>query len=66
MIGFFFLQSESPWQHNDAITIFIYLCVPLYREFFFKKSLKGGCTCHNFLNYGKTLNKLYESVLEIF
>ena len=21
------LQSESPWQRNDAITFFIYLCV---------------------------------------
>ena len=26
------LQSESPWQHNDAITFFIYLCVSLYQE----------------------------------
>ena len=23
------LQSESPWQRNDAITFFIYLCVLL-------------------------------------
>ena len=30
----FLLQSESPWQRNDAITFFIYLCVSLYREFF--------------------------------
>ena len=29
------LQSESPWQRNEAITFFIYLCVSLYREFFF-------------------------------
>ena len=28
------LQSESPWQRNNAITFFIYLCVSLYREFF--------------------------------
>ena len=28
------LQSESPWQRNDAITLFIYLCVSLYQEFF--------------------------------
>ena len=28
------LQSESPWQRNDAITFFIYLCVSLYQEFF--------------------------------
>ena len=27
-------QSESPWQRNDAITFFIYLCVSLYQEFF--------------------------------
>ena len=48
------LQSESPWPRNDAITFFfIYLCVSLYQESFFKKSLKGVCTCHNCLNYGK-------------
>ena len=47
------LQSESPWQRNDAITFFIYLCVSLYQELFFKKSLKGVCTCHHCLNYGK-------------
>ena len=35
------LQSESPWQRNDAITSFIYLCVSLYQDFFIKKSLKG-------------------------
>ena len=30
--GFYYslLQSESPWQRNDAITFFIYLCVSLY------------------------------------
>ena len=28
------LQSESPWQRNDAITFFIYRCVSLYQEFF--------------------------------
>ena len=27
-------QSESPWQRNDAIMFFIYLCVSLYHEFF--------------------------------
>ena len=35
------LQSESPWQRNNAITflfIFLFLCT---RSFFFKKSLKG-------------------------
>ena len=46
------LQSESPWQRNDAITLFIYLCVSLYQEFFLKKS-KGVCTCHNCLHYGR-------------
>ena len=30
--------------------IFVFLCI---RTFFFKKSLKGVCTCHNCLNYGK-------------
>ena len=47
------LQSKSPWQHNDAITFFIYLCVSLFQEFFLKKSLKGVCTRHNCLNYDK-------------
>ena len=28
------LQSESPWQRNDAITLFIYRRVSLYHEFF--------------------------------
>ena len=28
------LQSESPWQRNDAITFFIYLCLSLHQEFF--------------------------------
>ena len=28
------LQSESPWQRNDAIAFFIYRCVSLYLEFF--------------------------------
>ena len=30
------LQSESPWQRNDAITFFIYRYVSLYQEFFVK------------------------------
>ena len=28
------LQSESPWQRNDTIVLFVYLCVSLYQEFF--------------------------------
>ena len=28
------LQSESPWQRNDAITFSIYLCVSLFQESF--------------------------------
>ena len=46
------LQSESPWQRNDAITFFISRCVSLYQEFF-EESLKGVCNCHNRLHYGK-------------
>ena len=34
------LQSESPWQRNDAITLFIYLCVSLYQEFFWRNRLR--------------------------
>ena len=30
------LQSESPWQRNNAIMFFIYLRVSLYREFFLR------------------------------
>ena len=30
------LQSESPWQRNNAIAFFIYLCVSLCREFFYE------------------------------
>ena len=33
------LQSESPWQRNDAIMLFVYLCVSLYQEFFLKNCL---------------------------
>ena len=36
----FLLQSESPWERNDAITFFIYLCVSLYQEFFLKNRLR--------------------------
>ena len=28
------LQSELPWQRNDTITFFIYLCVSPFQEFF--------------------------------
>ena len=35
-----FLQSESPWQRNDAITFFIYLFVSLYWEFFLRNCLR--------------------------
>ena len=34
------LQSESPWQRNDAITFFIYPCVSLYQEFFWRNRLR--------------------------
>ena len=30
------LQSQSPWQRNDTITFFIYLCVSLYQDFFLR------------------------------
>ena len=35
------LQSESPWQRNDAITFFIFLCVSLFQEFFEKIALRS-------------------------
>ena len=35
-----FLQSESPSQRNDAITFFIYLCVSLYQEFFWRNRVR--------------------------
>ena len=34
------LHSESPWQPNDAITFFIYLCVSQYYEFFLRNRLR--------------------------
>ena len=34
------LQSESPWQRNDAFTLFIYLGVSLYQEFFWRNHLR--------------------------
>ena len=34
------LQSESPWQRNNAITFFIYLRVSLYQEFFLRNRLR--------------------------
>ena len=33
-------QSESPWQRNDAMTFFIYLCVSLHLEFFLRNRLR--------------------------
>ena len=32
------LQSESPWERNDTIKFFIYLCVSLYLDFFFLRN----------------------------
>ena len=34
------LQSESPWQRNDVITFFIYLCASLYQECFLRNRLR--------------------------
>ena len=34
------LQSESPWQRNDAITFLFYFCVSLYQEFFLRNRLR--------------------------
>ena len=34
------LQSQSPWQRNDTITFFVYLCVSLYQEFFLRNRLR--------------------------
>ena len=34
------LQPESPWQPNDPIRFFIYLCVSLYQEFFLRNRLR--------------------------
>ena len=31
------LRSESPWQCNNVITFFIYLCVSLYQAFFLNR-----------------------------
>ena len=34
------LQLESPWQCNNVIRFFIYLCVSLYQAVFFKNCLR--------------------------
>ena len=34
------LQSESPWQRNDAFTLFTYLGVSLYQEVFWRNHLR--------------------------
>ena len=34
------LQSELPWQGNNTITFFIYLCVSLHQEFFLRNRLR--------------------------
>ena len=34
------LQSQSPWQHYDAISFFIYRCVSLYQENFRRNRLR--------------------------
>ena len=47
------LQSESPWQHNDTITLFIYLCVSLYQEFFEETAQGSMYLPYNCLHYGK-------------
>ena len=66
-LGFIVLNWSS---HGNVTTllrfliIFVFLCT----RSFFKKSLKGVCTCHNCLNfyYGKVWKKFYESISEIF
>ena len=60
-----FLQSESPWQRNDAITFFIYLCVSLFQEFFEEIAL-GSMYLLQLPPLWQSLNKFYESVFEIF
>ena len=44
------------------LIIFVFLCT----RSFFKKLLKGVCTWHNCLNYGKVWKKFYESISKIF
>ena len=34
------LTWELFWQHNDAITFFIFICISRYLEFFFKNPFK--------------------------
>ena len=61
------LQSVSPWQRNDAIMFLLSLCFSVLGVLF-KKSLKGVCTCHNCLHYGKVLTdsmRVFLKYLEI-
>ena len=47
------LTWELFWQHNDAITFFIFICISRYLEFFFQKSLLEACTSLSWVDYGK-------------
>ena len=61
------MQSVSPWQRNDAIMFLLSLCFSVLGVLF-KKSLKGVCTCHNCLHYGKVLTdsmRVFLKYLEI-
>ena len=59
------LQSESPWQRNDVITLFIYLCVSPYQEFF-EEIAQGSMYLPQLPPLWQSFNKFYESVFEIF
>ena len=59
------LQSESPWQRNDSITFFIYLCVSLSQEFF-EEIASGSMYLLLLPPLWQSFNKFYESVFEIF
>ena len=54
------LQSDSPLERNDSITFFLFIFLFLCTRRVWKKSLKGICTCHNCLNYGKVEQILWE------
>ena len=56
------LQSESPWQRNDAITFLIYVCVFLYQEFFLRNRLREFVPAI----IASIMYKFCKSIFEIF
>ena len=62
----FILTSEIQWQRNEAIRLIICLCISRYQEFFFSEIGKGSFYLPSLSRLWQSVNKFYDSVLEIF